>query len=349
MWFCQRCNTEVNSSRRKYCDECNKEIHKEKSKIYKMQKRAIAQANRKCEECKNQKVEKGKLYCSDCRIKRKLKFKRESSQRSRDIRRKNKICEFCKKKEIPKGSRNYCEQCSSRTYRNKILQEKRKSQMNEWNNLNELYSVINVNQCIDCGIIIPFIKALKYCADCKSEKQRLMCKKYKKNNKEKISKYNKKYKKNNKKTITEYNAKYSKERKKIDIQYKIKTNLRSRISKMINNIPKYDTTEIILGCSYNEFLHWMEFQFQQNFTFKNHGIVWHIDHVIPCSKFDLTQEEDQKRCFHWSNMQPLKIIDNLIKSNNINLTEQHLHEIKARAFARENNFNYLEFNRTKYF
>ena len=43
----------------------------------------------------------------------------------------------------------------------------------------------------------------------------------------------------------------------------------------------------------------------------------HIDHIIPCSSFDLTKEEEQRKCFHYSNLQPLWARDNIIKGNKI--------------------------------
>ena len=42
---------------------------------------------------------------------------------------------------------------------------------------------------------------------------------------------------------------------------------------------------------------------------------WHIDHIRPCASFDLTDPEQQKQCFHYTNLQPLWAEDNLRKSD----------------------------------
>jgi hypothetical protein len=51
-------------------------------------------------------------------------------------------------------------------------------------------------------------------------------------------------------------------------------------------------------------------------TRENHGI-WHIDHITPCTAFDLTDPEQQKKCFHYTNLQPLWASDNIRKGNKI--------------------------------
>jgi len=61
----------------------------------------------------------------------------------------------------------------------------------------------------------------------------------------------------------------------------------------------------------------IEHKFTFEMSWNNHGSYWHIDHIKPCSKFDLSNPEEQQKCFHYTNMQPLPAIDNLIKGNRI--------------------------------
>ena len=53
-------------------------------------------------------------------------------------------------------------------------------------------------------------------------------------------------------------------------------------------------------------------------SWKNHGYYgWHIDHILPCAGFNLENTQEQKYCFHYSNMQPLWAKENLSKSSKI--------------------------------
>ena len=44
---------------------------------------------------------------------------------------------------------------------------------------------------------------------------------------------------------------------------------------------------------------------------------WELDHIMPVSSFDLTDPEEVKKCFHWSNLQPLEWQDNAGKYDSI--------------------------------
>ena len=73
----------------------------------------------------------------------------------------------------------------------------------------------------------------------------------------------------------------------------------------------------LLGCSFEECWQHLESKFQPGMTKENYGL-WHVDHIRPCVSFDLTDPEQQKICFHYTNLQPLWAIDNMKKGSKIN-------------------------------
>jgi len=72
-------------------------------------------------------------------------------------------------------------------------------------------------------------------------------------------------------------------------------------------------TEALLGCSFFDFRRHMQAKFTDGMTWENYGQGWHADHIIPCAAFDLSKPEDQRKCFHYTNLQPLWGPDNLAK------------------------------------
>ena len=63
---------------------------------------------------------------------------------------------------------------------------------------------------------------------------------------------------------------------------------------------------------------YLENQFKPGMTWQNHTVTgWHIDHIMPCSIFDLSKPEKQKACFHYTNLQPLWYYENIRKSNKV--------------------------------
>ena len=105
----------------------------------------------------------------------------------------------------------------------------------------------------------------------------------------------------------------SKLRLATDEKFKLIQNLRKRVYNALKGITKSDTTKNLLGCSIEYLKQHLENQFQLGMTWDNYG-KWHVDHKKPCCKFDFTKIEQQRECFHYTNLQPLWAIDNLKKS-----------------------------------
>ena len=70
----------------------------------------------------------------------------------------------------------------------------------------------------------------------------------------------------------------------------------------------------LIGCSIPELKIYLENKFLPGMHWNNwNKDGWHIDHIRPCTSFDLTDEEQQKECFHYSNLQPLWASENYSK------------------------------------
>jgi len=104
------------------------------------------------------------------------------------------------------------------------------------------------------------------------------------------------------------------------------------------SVKKLHTIEY-LGCSSTEYLQWMT-SYDEKYTLDNRGEEWHIDHVIPLSKFDLENESEQMIAFNWRNTMPLPPKENLSKNNKIipQQIEQHLQ--KLIVFHKEKNIEF---------
>lgn len=179
---------------------------------------------------------------------------------------------------------------------------------------------------------------LKICAKCKQEKILNESKKYRKDHKKEKAKTNKQYRLNNLDKIKKYkilnrdkikkqrkeyyeknkekelkrNNEYYKKRKKSDINYRILTNIRTRIAKILScqRTGKTESTKELLGCDGDFLKEWIKSQFDKNMSWDNYGSYWHIDHILPCSKFDLSNSEEREICFHYTNMRPLEKEEN---------------------------------------
>ena len=111
---------------------------------------------------------------------------------------------------------------------------------------------------------------------------------------------------------------------------KLKRSIRSRIFDSLNNKnhKKELNTINYLGCNSTEYFEWL-LNYNSDYTLENRGKEWHIDHVIPLSKFNMEDKEQQLVAFNWRNTMPLSVKENLSKNNKIlpHQIEQHYNHL----------------------
>jgi len=134
--------------------------------------------------------------------------------------------------------------------------------------------------------------------------------------KEKMNKYSREYKKRNKEELNRKAKAYTRHKYITDINFRLRIILRGRLWKAISRKSKQSGALVLLGCSIDELKSYLEKQFVTGMNWDNYG-DWHIDHIKPCCSFDLTDLEQQRICFHYTNLQPLWAKDNIRKNGKI--------------------------------
>ncbi len=104
--------------------------------------------------------------------------------------------------------------------------------------------------------------------------------------------------------IRENHRIYATRQYRTDVLHRFKSMLRHRLYLALKGHTKYSSVLKLLDCDFDYFKKYIESQFDDEMAWYNYG-KWHIDHKIPCKAFDLTKEEEQKNCFHYTNLQPL--------------------------------------------
>lgn len=215
------------------------------------------------------------------------------------------LSEFALCKTCVDGHVNQCKDCIN------LRRSLYRKSSQKWKQTNKLYKDKNR----DKSNAWSRIYTLTY-----PEKRKRNYQKYIRDNPDKVKMSQKAWLKRN----PTYKNDYSVARAKIDVEYRIKRSLRGRIQSamMLQKAQKMHRTLNLLGCSVAELKIHLESKFLPTMSWENYGSVWHIDHIIPCSNFNLLNKDDQYRCFHYSNLQPLfavtTIIDNVTYIGNYN-------------------------------
>jgi len=130
------------------------------------------------------------------------------------------------------------------------------------------------------------------------------------------------------------NNAYTKARRLYDPEFRLVTNLRIRLGQALKGKSKSQTTRQLIGIDFETFTKWIEFQFEEGMTMKNHGSVWHHDHVLPISSFNLLDEEELSKAMNWMNIRPLLALKNMQKHNKVDQWLYVLQEVKAMYFMK---------------
>ena len=116
---------------------------------------------------------------------------------------------------------------------------------------------------------------------------------------------------------------YEQRRRQTDHAFKLVRNLRFRLRHALEGTCKSARTLELLGCTVEELRAHLEAQFKPGMTWENQGRNgWHVDHIRPCASFDLTDPEQQRACFHYTNLQPLWAEENMSKGAKFSLPTQ---------------------------
>lgn len=108
------------------------------------------------------------------------------------------------------------------------------------------------------------------------------------------------------------------ERYNNDPKYRLTCVLRARLNVAIKSDQKIGSSIKDLGCSIEELKNYIASKFEPGMTWDNWSKTgWHLDHIIPLSKFDLTDPEQFAKACHYSNLQPLWAEDNLKKGGKL--------------------------------
>ncbi len=134
-------------------------------------------------------------------------------------------------------------------------------------------------------------------------------------NKERTLAQNRKWAKRNAKQDREVRTARAKRRYQEDPQHRLRHNLRKRVTQALGRGQKAGSAVRDLGCTIEELMSHLEFQFSGEMTWKNYGSCWEIDHVIPLASFDLTDREQFLRATNYTNLQPLTGEENKLKSD----------------------------------
>ena len=217
--------------------------------------------------------------------------------------------EEIKKLKLSEYTKAYCKE-----YRLKNKEILKAKKQNKIKNNPEYYTALRKSQYIRNRKKVLEDKKKYY----QENKERLTdtYKAYRDENKDVIKLRKKSYRINNREKINNHFV----ERYHSDLNFKLSQNLRNRLKYALKaqGCKKSKKSFELFGASVDIIWKHLESQFREGMTKENHGYRgWHVDHIVPCSYFDQSDPEQQKKCWHYTNLQPLWWWENLSKGDKL--------------------------------
>lgn len=121
------------------------------------------------------------------------------------------------------------------------------------------------------------------------------------------------------------------ERYVTDVNFKLYVNAKARIRMALKRYMRHTGLVPVtvrhkldlLGCTIAEYRKHVELQFTEGMTWDNYG-KWHIDHITPVASFNLSDTQQLRSAFNYTNVRPLWATDNLSRPRKINLSPADL-------------------------
>jgi hypothetical protein len=137
---------------------------------------------------------------------------------------------------------------------------------------------------------------------------------YRAANRERARRWNRKYAQTNRQKLNDK----LRERRRNDPLMRLKDAIRGSVRAYLGSKKtRRSATFEIVGCTPDFLRSHLEKQFKLGMTWENYGSHWHVDHRIPLASG--TTPEEVMGLSHWTNLQPLEALENLLKSDKMPL------------------------------
>lgn len=318
---CSRCKEEKDTDlfikKRNICKACSNEAKKKsKAKKANMDPETIIQCTTCDEKKKYALFVKGTKKCKDCDNKRRKANYEKKKANISDT--KQKKCSLCKDEKVESEFNPGFAVC-------KVCQQVQKKARNDKLKQN----LPDSKECKECGLtqeIDQFRIGENVCYTC----SKLRTYEWRKNNPEGFQKICEKYRQ--KDDYREKQNKSKKERYHNNPTERIGRNYRCYLRDYLFKGRTTKNIDDIVGLSPEKMKDWLEYNFEPGMTWDNYGTFWNLDHVMPCSSFDLEDELQLYECFSWKNTMPVYYKENLEKFNKVKTDlKQHI-ELQAEKF-----------------